>query len=271
MNTTLVTAANSKTSRRVIERFTRAKLNVKAVSRKSEIPFDWTDSMTWEPAIKGSDSVYIVIPPELAFSDVPKILEEFVSLCEKHNLKHLVYLSGRGEKSALVCEQVIENSSIHSTILRASWFAQNFSEGFFCDGIKNGELVVPEVNAKEAFIDTLDIAEIVFDVITQKAKENTTYELTGAELKSFEEIAILFSNKLEKTVQYIPVPLNDYLQEMESFGAPEIEIQIVEFLFSELLDGRNESITNDVEMLLNRKPNSFSQYIDATITTGVWN
>ena len=274
-HTILVTAASSKTSRKVVERCERGGMHVRAVSRSTEIPFDWTDSKTWAPALANTDAAYIVIPPELAFADVSAILKDFVTLCEQYQLKHLVYLSGRGEDTSAEYEAPILSSVIPATVIRASWFAQNFESGFFYDAIKSGELVVPETNATEAFIDTTDIAEIVFNVFSQSINnsrhDNAIYEVTGGELLSFQDVAQIFTEKLNRTVQCIQVPLEAYLAEMKTMGLPEIEIELVGLLFGELLDGRNECTTNDVKKLLGREPTSFSHYVDGMVSTGLWN
>ena len=49
-------------------------------------------------------------------------------------------LSGRGEEGAQKAEQVLINSGLSWNIVRASWFAQNFSEGFMIDGILSGHM-----------------------------------------------------------------------------------------------------------------------------------
>jgi len=45
-------------------------------------------------------------------------------------VRRLVLLSGRGEEEALLSEQALQDW----TILRSSWFCQNFSEDFLLEG-----------------------------------------------------------------------------------------------------------------------------------------
>ena len=49
-------------------------------------------------------------------------------------VQRLVLLSGRGDEEALLSEQALQNSGADWTILRPSWFCQNFSEDFLLDG-----------------------------------------------------------------------------------------------------------------------------------------
>ena len=58
---------------------------------------------------------------------------------------------------------------------------------------------------------------------------------------------------------------------LRQFQIPEDVIWLVNYLFSEVLDGRNASITSDIEKVLGRKPKDFSDYVKETAETGVWN
>ncbi|MER9443593.1 hypothetical protein [Mesorhizobium sp. M0340] len=41
-------------------------------------------------------------------------------------------------------------------------------------------------------------------------------------------------------------------------------------LFTEVLDGRNESLTDGIERVLGRAPKDFSAYATETASTGIW-
>ena len=51
----------------------------------------------------------------------------------KAGLDKVVLLSGKGETEAEACEQIVANSGLNYTLVRASWFNQNFSEGIFSE------------------------------------------------------------------------------------------------------------------------------------------
>jgi len=56
-------------------------------------------------------------------------------------------------------------------------------------------------------------------------------------------------------------------------GAPKLPkdfIWLVTYLFTEVLDGRNESIKDGVQQALGRKPTDFSEYVRKAAATGVW-
>lgn len=267
----LVTAPNSKTGRRVVELLQNANMLVRIASRSTRIKFDWEDTNTWQQAITGVDCAYIILPPNLAFANMAARLQMFVQLCEKNELRRLVLLTGRGEAESEKCEAVLLQSSIASTIVKTSWFSQNFSEGIFLESILNGEVVVPVSGVKEPFIDVNDIAEVVYRSLLDESQNNHVYELTGPDLLSFKDVADMFSEKLNTNVNVTYIPLETYLTELANLGLSHEEIKLTRYLFEQLLDGRNEYITSDLRDLLARDATSFQQFIDNTKCSDVWN
>lgn len=197
-------------------------------------------------------------------------LQMFLELCARNSLSRIVLLTGRGEIESKKCEIVALESKIPATIVRASWFSQNFSEGIFLDSILNGEIVVPVNGIKEPFIDVNDIAEVVYRSLLDESPNNCIHEITGPELLTFKEIADSFSKNLGFDVKVTHIPLEKYLSELTKFGLSNEEITLTRYLFEELLDGRNEYLTSDLNDVLGREATSFQQYIENTKLSGVW-
>jgi len=269
-NLTIITAPHSKTGKRVVNLFNKAGLAYRGASRTSEVPFDWTQPETWIDTLHSANAIYIVLPPDLAFSGLPEILKRFLKFCSAKRLKKIVLLSGRGEEEALKCEQLTLSCGIPATVVRASWFSQNFSEGMFQEEIQKGEIVVPVKEVKEPFVDAEDIAEVVFRALTETGHANKVYELTGPELLSFEDVAHRFSQQLGKPVKASYVPIDEYLAMLHQANIPIEEIEVIKFLYMELLDGRNERLAFGVEEALGRKSASITQFIDRHKTTDLW-
>jgi uncharacterized protein YbjT (DUF2867 family) len=74
-----------------------------------------------------------------------------------------------------------------TTILRASWFFQNFSEAHFLGPILQGELALPVGHIAEPFIDAEDLAEIAVEALTKSEHSGRLYELTGPRVLTFAE------------------------------------------------------------------------------------
>jgi len=48
-------------------------------------------------------------------------------------------------------------------------------------------------------------------------------------------------------------------------------IWLLRYLFTEVLDGRNEYISDGVERALGRKPTDFKEFVRKNAATGIWN
>ena len=164
---TLVLAATGKTGRRVADRLEAQGRPVRRGSRSAAIPFDWDDATTWAPALEGVEAAYVVYIPDLAVPAAPPAIRAFTELALEAGVRRLVLLSGRGEEEAQRCERIVQESGLDWTIVRASWFAQNFSEGAFHDLVLAGEVALPAGDVQEPFIDVDDIADVVVAALTE--------------------------------------------------------------------------------------------------------
>ena len=174
----LVLGGSGKTGRRVVERLKARRIAVRAASRSGDTPFDWTDKSSWAPALAGSAAVYITYYPDLAVPGAADAVGAFAQLAVDNGVRRLVLLSGRGEEKAQHAEQKLIDSGADWTILRCSWFAQNFSESFALDGVIAGEVVLPAGSVTEPFVDAEDIAEAAVAALTEDGHFRELYELT---------------------------------------------------------------------------------------------
>lgn len=258
---TLIIAPKGKTSSRVIKRYEELGLNYRGVSRSSEIPFDWYNPETWKSALEGITKAYLVFTPDLAVPGSTEIITEFMKMCDERALEKVVLLSGRGEEEAKKCEDIVLASKTPSTVVRASWFSQNFSESFFYHQIMSGKITVPVHKVKEPFIDVEDIADVVFFALQNEESHGKVYEVTGPELLSFPDIAKKFSEELGREISFEYVTIDEFMTYLKAAQTPKEYIDLLHYLFVSVLDGRNESIQGGVEEALGRAPKSFTEYI----------
>ncbi len=270
-NTVLVIGGTGKTGRKVAQGLVENGVNVRIGSRSSSPSFDWNNSETWDKALEGMDGVYITYQPDLA---VPGAVETIIALTEraaKHNIKKIVLLSGRGEQEAERCEAIVMGSGLNWTIVRADWFNQNFSESFFLDPILSGHVVLPRDEAKIPFIDTDDIADVVVSSFIHEEHNGKIHELTGPRLLTFQEVTEEIAAATGRNIKFSPIDMNGYMDLLKEHHVPEDYLWLIRYLFTEVLDGRNANITNDVEKVLGRKPKDFSTFAKETAANGTWN
>ena len=266
----LILGGTGKTGRRIVQRLQQKDIPVKIGSRSAVPSFDWNNETNWDACLENVESVYVNYSPDLAVPGATHSIKSFVEKAKQHGVKHLVLLSGRGELEAQNCEQIIQNSGIDWTIVRASWFNQNFSEGAFVDMVKAGQITLPAGDIQEPFVDVDDIADVAVAALTDTRHYGKIYEVTGPRLMTLERIAEELSAATGREINYIQVPHQAFVDGVKNSGASEQVVWLMDYLFSTVLDGRNANLTHGIEQALGRKPKDFSQYAKETAATGLW-
>ncbi|MGE0282229.1 MAG: NAD(P)H-binding protein [Rhizobiaceae bacterium] len=267
----LVLGATGKTGRRVAERLTARGLPVRLGSRNATPAFDWNDRSTWAGALDGVRAVYISYYPDLAVPGAKDAVEALAKLAVEMSIKRLVLLSGRGEEEAQATEEALKALGAELTIVRASWFNQNFSEGAFLDYILAGEVALPVGDVREPFIDADDIADVVVAALTGDWHIGQLYEVTGPRLLTFAEAVGEIAAAAGREVRYMRITPEEFRAGIGEAGlAPDL-VWLLDELFTRVLDGRNEYLTDGVERALGRPPRSFTDYAWEEASRGTWN
>ncbi|MDA0182741.1 NAD(P)H-binding protein [Solirubrobacter phytolaccae] len=261
--TTLITGATGKTGTRIIERLTAAGVAVRPASRATG--FDWEDRSTWAAALAGADAAYLAYYPDLAMPGAADILGAFARQAEAAGVGRLVLLSGRGEPEAQRAEQEVAGAGVPWTIVRCSWFAQNFSESFMLDGVLSGDVALPAGDTPEPFVDAEDIADVAFAALTEHGHAGQVYELTGPRALRMDEAVAELAAATGRELRFTRITPEQY----RAAAPPELADFVV-FLFTELLDGRNAQPQDGVRRALGRAPRDFGEFARRTAATGVW-
>lgn len=268
----LVIGGTGKTGRKVANKLIELGHNVRIGSRSASPSFDWDHPETWSECLQGIDKVYITFQPDLAVPGALEAIEELTKQAKRADIKKLVLLSGKGEREAELCEQVVIHSGLDYTIVRASWFNQNFSESFFLEPIIEGFVALPQAEAKVPYVDTDDIADVAVATLLNDKHNGEIYQLTGPRLLTFREVIEEIAEATQKDIVFTPIALSAYISVMKEQGVPADFIWLIEYLFTEVLgNSANAEITNDIEHVLGRPSKDFSEYSKETATTGVWN
>ena len=266
----LVLGGTGKTGRRIICRLKRRGIETRIGSRSAGPAFDWQDPDGWDATLKGAHSVYISYTPDLAVPAAKEAILELVHRAKAHGVKHLVLLSGRGEPDAQACERIVQESGIDWTIVRASWFNQNFSEGEFLQLVLSGNITLPVGHVREPFIDADDIADVAVAALTETGHAGEVYEVTGPRLMTFEDVARDIANASGRPVKFVRIPSEDFLQGLRQAGAPDDQIWLLDYLFTNVLDGRNAHLTDGAQRALGRPSKDFSEFAREMAATGLW-
>ena len=266
----VVTAATGKTGRRVDALLRERQAPTRPVSRSTEVPFDWDDESTWAATLAGARACYLAYAPDLAVPDAAEAIARVAAEAVRQGVTRLVLLSGRGEPGALAAEQALREIAPSATVVRCSFFAQNFSEGAFGDDVRAGQLHLPVDGVGEPFVDANDVAAVAVAALTEPGHEGEVYEVTGPELLTFAEAAKTISAGASIPLDFTPVPADAWIAALRAEGLPPEVVDLLTHLFTEVLDGRNSRVGDGVSRALGRAPRSFATYVDEAATAGAW-
>ena len=266
----LIIGGTGKTGRRVAERLIDRGLPVRIGSRSATPPLDWEKPASWAVALEGVSAAYITYYPDLSVPGAADAIGEFARLAVSKGVNRLVLLSGRGEPEAQRAEKALQESGADWTIVRASWFAQNFNESFFLDPLRAGELALPVADVREPFIHADDIADIAAAALTEDRHIGQLYEVTGPRLLTFADATAEIAQTTGREIRFTTVPHDAFMQGLAAEDVPADIAALIAQLFSEVLDGRNEYLTDGVQRALGRAPRDFADFAREAAATGIW-
>jgi uncharacterized protein YbjT (DUF2867 family) len=169
-----------------------------------------------------------------------------------------------------VSEQGVRDFPGEWTILRGSWFSQNFSEGFLLDQVVAGEVALPagdNVDLREPFVDVDDIADVAVAALTEDGHAGKTYELTGPRLLTFGEAVAEIAQATGRPVRYVSITAEQFAVAEQ---LPADWVKPMTELLTDILDGRNAQLTDGIQRVLGRKPRDFSDHVRESAAAGVW-
>lgn len=265
----VVTGASGRTGSRVARAAAAAGLTVRAASRATG--FDWEDRSTWADTLRGADAAYLVHPSDVGAPGTAEAVGDLAREALALGVRRLVLLSARGEDQALPTEEALRASGADWTVVRAAWFAQNFSEGPLAEELRRGELVFPAGEVREPFVDVRDVADVVVAALTGGERyAGRTLTVTGARPITWREAVAEIAAAAGRPLTYRAVPARDYREALLGFGVPREEADFLIGVFETLLDGRNAHAEDGVRQVLGREPRDFAGFAREEAAAGTW-
>lgn len=265
-----VLGATGKTGRRVADRLRDRSVPTRLGSRGATPPFDWERAETWEPVLAGASAAYVAYYPDLAAPGAPEAIGALAEVALSAGVSRIVLLSGRGEEEAQRAEAVLASSGADWTVVRASWFAQNFSEGAFAPMLAAGSLALPADGVREPFVDAEDIADVAVAALLEDGHAGRVYEVTGPRLLTFGEAVSEIASATGRALGYTPISADEFTVGLEAEGVASFEADLLRYLFTSVLDGRNEFTTDGVAQALGRPPRDFADFARDAAARGAW-
>lgn len=264
----LVLGATGSTGRRVTNLLRAKGVPVRPASRRGDVPFDWTDPTTWGPTVAGVSRMYLMAPHELPVDPA------FVACAVEQGVRHVVLLSSggievMGDERLLAAERTVRSSGADWTIVRPSWFNQNFDEGFFREAVVAGELALPVGDLRQGFVDADDIAAVAVAALTSQGHAGQSYELTGPRALTFTEALSIIGRAAGREVRFLG-GVEDYLAAQEAFGVPAEQVKLAVESFEALRRDGDQRPTDVVRQVTGREPKDFEEYAAEAAARGAW-
>jgi uncharacterized protein YbjT (DUF2867 family) len=147
---------------------------------------------------------------------------------------------------------------------------QNFSEDYMLEHVLSGELRLPGGDVPTPFLDADDIADVAVAALTDDRHIGQLYELTGPRSLTFDQVAAEIGNAVGRDVRYVPISLEQHAAEAAAHGVPPEFVELLTYLFGEVVDGRNADTTDGVRRALGREPRDFADFAREAAASGVW-
>ncbi|NGZ85074.1 NmrA family NAD(P)-binding protein [Duganella aceris] len=277
MNTVLVTAASGNAGRNCVHALLNKGYNVVATSRNPaqlslptgvEIRAYDADGVNDFPALfKGIDYLVLIGPPLDGL-----VYEKLVPLIEaaaEHGLARIVYLSGNylsgmtGETLAALpirkIERKVAGSGLPFAIVRAGFFMDNYTTGFYGPMVRQGELRLATGHGKSALIAGADAALFVAEVLHQELSGE--YIVTGPEALDHFEVAALLSEKEGRKISYTPISEEQLAQAYAERGLPDESADYGKTLYRAFRHHATAAITDGFSKVTGREPISLRTFL----------
>lgn len=271
----MVTGASGNLGRQVVKALLARGVVVKAGTRNvggiqpvenlQTVSLDYTNPATFNNALQGIYSVFLVAPP--MDPEAPAKLIPFIEKAEAAGIEHIVFNSALGvdqvEQAPLrIIERALMESKLGYTILRPNFFMENFSTGFIAPMIKqqNG-IFLAAGDGKTSFISTRDIAEVGVKAFID-GLYGQEYNLTGPEALDHTQVAQKIGNVMGREITYHALEEEAMLQGARDQGMPEGAVQYMAILYKAVRAGYTVEVTEDVQDITGRKPVTFDEFVE---------
>lgn len=274
-NTVLVTGGTGKTGRRIVQRLEACGFPVKAASRTANAPnrvrFDWYDATSFTAALENVRSVYLIAPADTTES--LDAMRPFLEQAVAAGVERFVLLSSSSiEQGGLLMGQVHEwlaQQSVPYTVLRPSWFMQNFSESQHLMGICHADMIRSATgDGKVGFIDAEDIAAVAVEALTDPTFSHTELVLTGPAAISYDKVAQIISDAVGRPISHKRLDANELGKMFREMGVTADFADVLVQLDIAISEGVENRTTDNVHTVTGREAGGFEVF--AQREASVW-
>jgi uncharacterized protein YbjT (DUF2867 family) len=228
--------------------------------------FDFEDFDTFDNALNGIDTVFLLRPPHI--SNIDKYFKPLILKIKDKNINQIVFLSVQGaEKSKVIphnkIERLINENGLNFIFLRPSYFMQNLTTTLIKDIKTKREIILPSGKAKFNWIDIENIGEagaILLDKFDNY--KNQAIEITGFENENFEKVTSLINGSIDNPIRYKNVNPLGYFKIKKRDGMVKGMIIVMILLHFLPRFQKEPKISDFYERLTGKNPTDLKTFIE---------
>jgi uncharacterized protein YbjT (DUF2867 family) len=155
-------------------------------------------------------------------------------------------------------DHYLEQSGLEYVILRPNLFLQNVPESNIPSIGTDGNMYVNAGEARISMVDTRDVASVASVVLTEAGHAGASYDVTGPEALSYDDVAAKLSGALGRQVAYVDTPDDTVREGLLGMGLDQWFADALVGLYQDYrdsgADGYASAVTDTVERLTGQPP-----------------
>ncbi len=227
--------------------------------------FDYSDRNGCETALSGVRTLLFVSAAE----DAHRLAQHrnVVDAAAAAGVQHVVYTSFVGAsptctftlgRDHFATEQLIREAGMTHTFLRDNFYQDLLPFFVGDDGILRG----PAGQGRAAFVARADVARVATTVLLDpQAHADRTYDLTGPEALTLDEVATLMTAGLRRSVSYLDETVPQAYESRAHYGAPDWQVDAWVSTYTAIRAGELEPVSADIETLTGQPATGFAQFL----------
>lgn len=232
----------------------------------ASVAFDWDQLSSYLPALQGVDRLFLLTPN--SERQVGYILQA-VAAAKRSGVRHIVRVSVMGAdaepgiilgRQHVAAEREIRASGIRWTMLRPTFFMDNFIRYYGVDTQKDSQVYLPNGDGKAAWVDPADVGEVAAKVLCTDSHAGSVIDLTGPELLSTAEALSVLSSALGHRYTYVDVSEQAARDALEKTGMPAWLVDAFLELNALIRQGHAATLASGVQQVLGRPPRSMREW-----------
>ncbi|MDB4944618.1 MAG: hypothetical protein JWP97_4152 [Labilithrix sp.] len=226
---------------------------------------DFDDASSLARALEGVERAFLLTPSTSAAEDQQL---RFVEAARIAGVRHVVKLSQwaadarspvRFLRYHAAVEEALRASGMAFTFLRPNLFMQALL-GFAASVQRDGKLFAPGADARISLIDVRDIAAVAAAALTSAGHEGRTYDLTGPEALTHDELAAALARVRGKDTAFVHVDDAAMRGALLGMGMPSWQLEGLLEDYAHYRRGEAETVTTTVREVTGTPARSFEAF-----------